>query len=105
MKKEKKFCRSQHTSLKKSSLSYSLCHQLSASESPVEIGPAVPEITRNKQRDRQKFKKMLFWHMYHVNIHMHLVKSAFIEVLSLRVTLVLECFGCRLPKNGIVGAS
>ncbi|CAB3244161.1 unnamed protein product [Arctia plantaginis] len=78
MKKEKKFCRSQHTSLKKSSLSYSLCHQLSASESPVEIGPAVPEITRNKQRDRQKFKKMLFWHMYHVNIHMHLTSGDYV---------------------------
>lgn len=51
----------------KSSLSYSLLYQLSASESLVKIGLAVSEIIRDKQTN---LKKVLFWCMYRVYIHM-----------------------------------
>lgn len=40
----------------KSSLSYLLLHELSLNESPVEISPVVLEISRNKQKERQKDK-------------------------------------------------
>lgn len=65
--------------IKKSSLSYFLYCQLSASEIPVKISPAVTDINRNKQIDRQTegWKKIntIFWYMYHVNMYMHLVKK------------------------------
>ena len=50
----------------KSILSYFLLHQLSASESPVKIGPLIPEICRNKQTDEQTDKngKKKYFVMY-----------------------------------------
>lgn len=53
---------------KKSSLSYFLYCQLSASEIPVKISPA-------RQTEGWKKINTIFWYMYHVNMYMHLVKK------------------------------
>lgn len=48
-------------SLKKSGLSYSSYKQLSASEGPAKIGPAIPEIERNTLTDRQTDRQTSFF--------------------------------------------
>lgn len=62
----------------KNSLSYSLYHQLSNSENPIEIGLAVPDIIQNKETDTDKIVKNDIWYifgMYRLYIHISFRKK------------------------------
>lgn len=68
--------------------------QLSVIESPVNIGPAILEITGNKQNDR-RFKNVLLW--YHTRIHyyhMHLVKRCKLKSDTLILFICIDLCSC-----------
>lgn len=68
--------------LKKSSLSYSLFHQLFARQNPVKIGPAVTEISRNKQTNKNS---KLFGVCTR---YMHLVTSCYFNVSNTPILFI-----------------
>lgn len=66
--------------------------QLSVIESPVNISPAILEITGNKQNDR-RFKNVLLW--YHIHYyHMHLVKRCKLKSDTLILFICIDLCSC-----------